>query len=57
MPSGWKGWAYFLLKLSNDVNAVNQARKKNSMKPITNRIGRRIYGKAAGRLAGRIFKP
>lgn len=40
---------YALLKFLNDVNAI----QKNK---VPTRVGRRIYGKATGRLAGRIFR-
>lgn len=39
---------YKLLALSNDVNAVRRGR-------VGRRIGRRVYGKATGRLARKIF--
>ena len=45
---GWKRWSYRLLALSNDANAVRKGR-------VGRRIGRRIYGKAAGRLARWLF--
>lgn len=44
----FKSAIYKALKYSNDVNAV----RKNK---VPRRIGRRIYGKATGRLARRIF--
>jgi hypothetical protein len=40
---------YKLLALSNDVNAVKRGR-------VGRRVGRRIYGKATGRMAARIFR-
>jgi hypothetical protein len=40
---------YKLLALSNDWNAVKRGR-------VGRRVGRRIYGKATGRLAARIFR-
>jgi hypothetical protein len=40
---------YKLLALSNDVNAIRKGR-------VGRRVARRIYGKATGRLAGRIFR-
>jgi hypothetical protein len=39
---------YRLLALSNDVNAVRRGKGGR-------RVARRIYGKAAGRLAPRLF--
>lgn len=50
-----KTWTYRLLKWSNDVNAVNRARKTRSGRPIARRVARRAYGKATGRLARRLF--
>ena len=44
-----KSLIYTLLKLSNDVNAV----QKNK---VGRRVGRRIAGKIAGRGFGKIFK-
>jgi hypothetical protein len=44
-----KGWLYALLRPSNDVNAARKGR-------LVRRVGRRLYGKATGRLARRIFK-
>ena len=43
-----KSLAYEVLKVSNDVKAIRQGR-------VGRRIGRRLYGKATGRLARRIF--
>jgi hypothetical protein len=43
-----KRLAYALLALSNDWNAVKRGR-------VGRRVGRRLYGKASGRLARRIF--
>lgn len=40
--------AYRALKYSNDVNAVRKGR-------VTRRIGRRVAGKATGRLFRKIF--
>jgi hypothetical protein len=40
---------YQLLAISNDVNAVRKGR-------VGRRVARRIYGKATGRLAARIFR-
>ena len=39
---------YRALRIRNDINAVRRGR-------VGRRIGRRIYGKATGRLAARIF--
>lgn len=39
---------YDLLKYLNDARAVNNGR-------VGRRIGRRVYGKATGRLARRLF--
>jgi hypothetical protein len=44
-----KRFLYSLLALSNDVNAVRKGR-------VGRRIARRIYGKATGRVARRIFR-
>lgn len=46
---------YQLLKLANDVKAAQRAARTGSFSPITRRVGRRIYGKAAGHLARRLF--
>lgn len=43
-----KSALYKALKYSNDINAVRKNR-------VPRRIGRRLYGKASGRLARRIF--
>lgn len=43
-----KNLLYNLLKWSNDAKAVRQGR-------VTRRVGRRVYGKASGRLARRLF--
>jgi hypothetical protein len=43
-----KRWLYRGLRLSNDVNAVRKHR-------VGRRIGRRVYGKATGHLARRLF--
>lgn len=40
---------YALLRLSNDVRAVSKGR-------VGQRLGRRLYGKAAGKLAAKIFR-
>jgi hypothetical protein len=43
-----KRFIYKALKFSNDISAVKKGR-------VGRRIGRRIYGKATGRLARRLF--
>ena len=45
----FKSMIYTLLKVSNDINAVN----KNK---VGRRVGRRIAGKATGRAFGKLFK-
>jgi hypothetical protein len=40
---------YRLLRISNDVRAVRRGR-------VGRRVARRVYGKATGRLASRIFR-
>ena len=40
---------YKALKISNDVNAVSKGK-------VGKRIGRRVYGKATGKLARKLFK-
>ena len=40
---------YTLLKFSNDLNAVSKGKTKR-------RIGRRVYGKASGKLARKLFR-
>jgi hypothetical protein len=44
-----KSLLYRLLRLSNDLKAVRRGR-------IGRRVGRRIYGKATGRLARKLFR-
>lgn len=44
-----KSLIYKLLRISNDINAIKKGK-------VGRRIGRRIYGKATGRLARKIFK-
>lgn len=39
---------YKLLAISNDVNAVKRGK-------VSRRVGRRVYGKASGRLARKLF--
>ena len=53
---GFKSFLYKALKYSNDINAVQQAAKKNSFKPIKNRIIRRGAGKMFGRAMGKLLK-
>jgi hypothetical protein len=48
---------YKILRIRNDVRAVSRALSTGSTKPLTNRVGRRLFGKAAGRLQGRLFPP
>lgn len=43
-----KDLIYALLGLSNDVNAVRKGK-------VGRRVGRRIYGKASGKLARKLF--
>ena len=45
---GLKRLIYRLLKYSNDLNAVKRGKVKR-------RIGRRVYGKASGKLARKLF--
>jgi hypothetical protein len=41
-------WLYTALAVRNDANAIARGR-------IGRRVGRRIYGKATGRLARKLF--
>ena len=43
-----KRMLYRLLRISNDVNAIRKGK-------VGRRIGRRVYGKIAGRGARRLF--
>lgn len=43
-----KSFIYRLLRISNDLNAVRRGK-------VGRRVARRIYGKATGRLARRLF--
>lgn len=52
---GWQSDVYRGLKYYNDLKAVGRAIEKGSADPILRRIGRRIYGKASGQLARKIF--
>jgi len=44
-----RGWLYTIARLLGDVNAV----KKNK---VPRRVGRRLAGKAAGRVLKKVFK-
>jgi len=46
---------YQALKLANDARAVRRALETGSPAPVTRRVGRRVYGKATGRLARKLF--
>jgi hypothetical protein len=46
---------YRALKYYNDYKAFARAISTGSAAPVYRRVGRRIYGKATGRLARRIF--
>lgn len=46
---GLIGWCYWLLRTRNDINAARRGK-------LPQRVARRLYGKATGRLAGRIFR-
>lgn len=46
---------YRVLRFLNDLRAIDRAITTRSPNPIARRIGRRIYGKATGRLAARLF--
>ena len=48
MARSTKGWLYLFLRTWNDVDAVRKGR-------VARRVGRRVYGKAAGRLARSLF--
>lgn len=43
-----KSFLYDALKYSNDINAIRRGK-------VGRRIGRRLYGKATGRLARKLF--
>lgn len=45
----FKSTIYKMLRISNDINAIKKGK-------VGRRIGRRIYGKATGRLARKLFK-
>jgi len=44
-----KRWLYAMLRWSNDLAALQKGR-------VSRRVARRLYGKATGRLARRIFR-
>ena len=46
---GLKSLIYMLLKVSNDLNAVQK-------KKVGRRVGRRVAGKMSGRAMGKLFK-
>lgn len=50
-----KSVIYKLLKFSNDVNAIQRSIKTKSARPVGRRVARRVYGKATGRLARKLF--
>ncbi len=52
--SKFRSVLYTTAKLLGDIQAVTH---KNPGKAIPKRIGRRIAGKATGRLIGALFKP
>lgn len=45
----FKSLIYKLLRISNDINAIKRGK-------IGQRIGRRVVGKATGRLMNKLFK-
>ena len=46
---------YRALKYWNDLRAVRRSIETGSTKPVTRRVARRVYGKATGRLARKLF--
>lgn len=44
----WRSTAYRALRTSNDVRAIRNGR-------VGRRVARRVYGKATGRLARKLF--
>lgn len=44
----WRTVAYRALRTTNDVRAVKRGR-------VARRVGRRVYGKASGKLARKLF--
>lgn len=47
--------AYRVLRFLNDLRAIDRAITTRSPDPIARRVARRVYGKATGRLAARLF--
>ena len=45
----WRSILYRGLRTSNDVRAVRRGR-------VVRRVGRRVYGRAAGHLARKLFR-
>lgn len=45
----FKSTVYKLLRISNDINAIKKGK-------VGRRVSRRIYGKATGRLARKLFR-
>lgn len=54
--SKFRGILYQTAKILGDVQAGRKAARTRSAKPVIKRIGRRITGKAAGRLIDRLFR-
>lgn len=54
-PMRVKSAIYKGLRISNDVHAVSRAFDTTSPTPIVRRVGRRFYGRMAGRLARKLF--
>lgn len=52
----WKSFIYRALKYSNDVNAVQKAISTKSTRPLTRRVGRRLYGRATSKIARNLFR-
>ena len=48
----FRGWLYRIAKYSGDVQALTSKRKG----AISRRVGRRIAGKATGRMLGKLFR-
>lgn len=46
---------YQALKYWNDARAVRRSLEQRSTRPLVRRVGRRVYGKLAGRLARKLF--
>lgn len=51
----FRAFLYSLAKFLGDVNAVSQATKKNSLRPIVRRVERRIVGRLVGRAMRRLI--